>query len=101
MFDYWVAGWLVLLVVLLLGRAAGLDLRAELVDPTVLGVDLNRRPLWRLAEIGAVLQQAFLAAFKLQDELGHRGVGHRSEGIANARNFRSLLTDMVDVADQI
>ena len=48
-----------------------------------------------LAEVGAVDQQALLAALHFEDELGDRGVGDGFEGVADPP-----VLDRVDAADE-
>ena len=54
-----------------------------------------------LAEVGAVFEQAPLAAVELEDEARDRGVGDVLEAGADPRGFRSLLPHRVDEADQV
>src|SRR4249919_836272 len=67
----------------------------EDVALAVLSGEVDDRPVGRLAEVGRVDQQALLAAFHLQGELGHRSVGDGFEGVADAP-----VLDRVDPSGQ-
>src|ERR1700754_3431405 len=66
-----------------LAAALGLDDGIELLTPPVLALEGGDRSVLLLAEIGAVDDEALVAALHFKGELRHRRVGNSFEGIAD------------------